>query len=299
MIDLLCDYPVLSDCFFEVDGTVPSDIPLKLIYQKGIRAFIFDVYGTILKLEVGGTKELLENGRIDKAFFSISNLLFPNKFSFGDFGRSIKDLWIDEAKRVFRKKRNLGIESPEIRVELVWMDVLEKMKKSGLNFKIKTNTYNMAKELAIRFDCLVQKKGFYNGILDLLISLKKEGFMLGILSNAQFYTPIQLKKLFSLKNLNFYEIFERDLVIFSYKFGVSKPNPVLFEILSDRLKAKGILEKDVMFVGNDLRRDIYGAKRCGMRTALFAGDKQCLKNNMKIEPDVVFHKFSQLKEIIL
>jgi putative hydrolase of the HAD superfamily len=105
--------------------------------------------------------------------------------------------------------------------------------------------------------------------------LRHAGKKLGLVSNAQFYTPEAFPALIrrSLADLGF----ERDLLCFSYQHGRAKPGTGLYRLAAAALHGRGIAPERVLYVGNDMRNDIAPAARLGFRTALFAGDARSLR----------------------
>jgi putative hydrolase of the HAD superfamily len=61
-----------------------------------------------------------------------------------------------------------------------------------------------------------------------------------------------------------------DPIVISGDHGFRKPGRRLFGVALDRL---GVNPENTLFVGNDVHRDIHGAQRIGMRTALFHSDQ--------------------------
>ena len=97
----------------------------------------------------------------------------------------------------------------------------------------------------------------------------------GIISNAQFYTPLLLEKFLnaSLKKAGFAD----DLLIFSYQTEYAKPSEHLFHLAKRRLEKRGIATGETLYLGNDMLNDILPAQKIGFKTALFAGDKRSLR----------------------
>jgi putative hydrolase of the HAD superfamily len=100
--------------------------------------------------------------------------------------------------------------------------------------------------------------------------------------------------------------FDADLTVFSYKFQRSKPDTYLFELLKNRFREKyGIYADEILFVGNDMFRDIYPGHLAGLKTALFAGDTKSLRMRedkselRKITPDYIITDLHQLLKIII
>jgi len=113
------------------------------------------------------------------------------------------------------------------------------------------------------------------GALTCIRELLQRGFELGIVSNAQFYTPLLFKALWDADPVGLG--FTENLIAYSYLHGRAKPDPELFRIVLDQVRAKGYQVDECLYVGNDMLNDVFGAKNVGMRTALFAGDRKSLR----------------------
>jgi putative hydrolase of the HAD superfamily len=113
------------------------------------------------------------------------------------------------------------------------------------------------------------------GAAETLRQLSSSGLLLGLVSNAQFYTVPVMESCLgdSLANLGI----DPELCVFSYLERRAKPDVHLFEIIRDRLLERGIRPEETLYVGNDVRNDIDPAKSCGFLTALFIGDDSSLR----------------------
>jgi putative hydrolase of the HAD superfamily len=158
------------------------------------------------------------------------------------------------------------------------------------------------KFMAIRFECAVNPVWPMPGLESVLESLSKRGMPLGIVSNAQFYTPIMLES-FTGKRLS--ELgFQEDLSVWSYRERLGKPSVELFETLNRSLSSRGIRPEQALYVGNDMLNDIWTASQAGLKTALFAGDQRSLRLRetddrcQGLEPDVVITELNQLVHIL-
>ncbi|PIU21762.1 MAG: hypothetical protein COT15_00620 [Candidatus Diapherotrites archaeon CG08_land_8_20_14_0_20_34_12] len=98
----------------------------------------------------------------------------------------------------------------------------------------------------------------YPHVQKVLIKLKERGIRLGIVSDA----PIKQAwlRLAELRLMDFF-----DIVIAVGGTGFEKPNKAPFEKAITELKIKA---EEILFVGDNPNRDIVGAKRMGMKTAL-------------------------------
>ena len=125
---------------------------------------------------------------------------------------------------------------------------------------------------------------------------------MGIISNAQFYTPWLFRWFLNEdpQGLGF----DSDLIFYSYCYETAKPSATLFEMAAGRLADRGIQPNAVLYLGNDMRNDIYPARNAGFQTALFAGDNRSLRLRAEdprcrdLKPDLVVTDLGQLIQLI-
>lgn len=83
-------------------------------------------------------------------------------------------------------------------------------------------------------------------------------------------------------------------VIISGDYGYRKPDPRLFQAALDRIGAR---PEDVLFVGNDMYRDVFGAGAIGMKTVFFLSN-QGRQEMEGVKPDYIIYRFSELLKAI-
>jgi putative hydrolase of the HAD superfamily len=160
---------------------------------------------------------------------------------------------------------------------------------------------DMARSFALAFELIVNPVFPMPGLLN-LVQQAREKCCLGIISNAQFFTPMLLEKFLtaSLEKSGF----DPDLLIFSYQTNYAKPSEHLFRLAADRLEKRGISPSETLYLGNDMLNDILPAQKSGFKTALFAGDKRSLRLRQDDErcrdivPDIVITGLLQLLDYI-
>ena len=81
-----------------------------------------------------------------------------------------------------------------------------------------------------------------------------------------------------------------DPVIISGDFGFRKPDPRLFE---SALTIMHMEPSEVLFVGNDMYRDVYGAQKLGIKTVFFRSN-QGQQEKEGVEPDYIVYNFQEL-----
>jgi putative hydrolase of the HAD superfamily len=72
-----------------------------------------------------------------------------------------------------------------------------------------------------------------------------------------------------------------DPIVVSGDYGYRKPDRRLFQVALDGL---GVAAENTLYVGNDMHRDVYGAREAGMKTVMFDSD-QGTKEHLDCLPD--------------
>ena len=129
--------------------------------------------------------------------------------------------------------------------------------------------------LAMAHEQAVNPVSAMPGAVETLRKLSSRGVLLGLVSNAQFYTVPVLEACLGASLADFG--IDPELCVFSYRERRAKPDVHLFEVVRERLLERGVRAEEALYVGNDVRNDIEPAKAAGFRTALFAGDESSLR----------------------
>jgi len=85
-----------------------------------------------------------------------------------------------------------------------------------------------------------------------------------------------------------------DPIIVSGDFGFRKPDKRIFEAA---LRGLNLPPENVLFVGNDMYRDVYGAQQFGLKTLYFSSN-QGRKTAEGVEPDYIIYQFVELRKAI-
>jgi len=83
-------------------------------------------------------------------------------------------------------------------------------------------------------------------------------------------------------------------IIVSGDFGFRKPDKRIFEAA---LGGLNLPSENVLFVGNDMYRDVYGAKQLGLKAVYFSSN-QGRKTAERVEPDYIIYRFVELRKAI-
>lgn len=189
---------------------------------------------------------------------------------------------------------------PEVDIVSLWQKVL--LRELNRDMRSSLTPFILAR-FALEYELRHNRVALMPGALELLYWLSARNFYIGIISNAQFYTPLILLTLLGLQSLAQINIPE-DLCFWSYLEGCSKPQQQLFRVAAQALSGLGVQPGEVLYLGNDMRNDVWGAAQAGFRTALFAGDRRSLRlrSDMPefsdVHPDLIISELGQLKSVL-
>jgi putative hydrolase of the HAD superfamily len=268
---------------------IPTDQPPRLTPLPDVRAVLFDIYGTLL---ISGSGDVGTAAATDQQTALTTALreldLTPPA-----------DLHADALKTHIRaehaRKKAAGIRFPEVDILALWNDLL--------------TTHNLhlsapqLEHLAIAYEMRINPTWPMPGLRDTLHQLHARHIPLGIVSNAQFYTPRLLTHCLQqpLTSLGF----DPAACIWSYQIGAAKPATSLFEQALHHARAVwGLTPDQIAYVGNDRRNDIWPAAVSGCRTVLFAGDQRSLRLRPEdpdlegVQPDAVITALPQLLTLL-
>lgn len=85
-----------------------------------------------------------------------------------------------------------------------------------------------------------------------------------------------------------------DHIIVSGDFGYRKPDRRLLQLA---LEGMGVAAENALYVGNDMYRDVFGAREVGMRTVIYNSD-QGTKDHPDCVPDHTIGDFRELLNIV-
>ena len=276
---------------------IPTDTKPVLRKLSGIKAVLFDVYGTLLISGVGeiGTSREADNEKAFSEALSVMGIRHDSQALCG------VDWLSDAIGKSHAWSKDNGIEYPEVDILAVWSSVLEELRTRGLIEREECDV-SFLRTLAVEYEVRSNPVWPMPGCRECLEFLRESGFHLGLLSNAQFFTPELFPALLDadLCDLGFRD----DLLLFSYHSQRAKPGLFLYERARGILARLGVDAGATLYIGNDMLNDVYAASHIGFRTALFAGDERSLRLRREnsrlagISPDLVLTDLLQLLQCL-
>lgn len=231
-----------------------------------IDTVLFDIYGTLL---ISGSGEVGTAAAVDSCA-AMQEALRSTGFS-GDLPRAA-DAAVRALQSAIRTThetaRESGIDFPEVDILEIWEHVLCSPAMDPV--QAPPEDRGLLPRLAIEYECRVNPVWPMPGAMETIAFFRQRGLRLGIVSNAQFYTPLILEALFGkpVQELGF----DPSCCVWSYRQHRAKPAPQLFLKL-----APAVDLRRAAYIGNDMLNDICTAADAGCQPILFAGDRRSLR----------------------
>ena len=264
---------------------VPTSLASSGKVEEKIEGILFDVYGTLF---ISRSGDIGMAKKTSPQMEKLENLL--QQYGIKKNPQSVLNRFyaaIENQHELLKKK---GVDFPEVEIDQIWMRVLE------------TDDIERVRAFAVTFELIANPVYPMPNLETMLSVCRDSNIVMGIISNAQFYTPYLFNWFLGSppEDLGFHP----DLILYSYKFGYAKPSTFMFQVAAERLKHMDMPLRSALYIGNDMLNDIYPAKQAGFKTALFAGDERSLrlrKNDPKCKDlfaDLVITDLVQLLDYI-
>jgi len=279
-----------------------GEIP-RLARLERIRAVLFDLYGTLLVSgsgEVGAAEgraagnDPSQQRALEKALESLGIAPLADDPSVEFLFQAIR--------ASHARGRRAGIDYPEVDIVEIWREIIPRLAGGRSADDAALQSVDL-RRLAVEYEARANPCWPMPGLEACLERLRRHGLLLGIISNAQFYTAYLFEALLgkSAEDCGF----EPDLQYYSFLYGRAKPGTALFAIAREALQQRRMEPGEVLYVGNDMLNDVRPAHEAGFRTALFAGDARSLRRReqgrraVSISPDLVITDLAQLPECLV
>lgn len=230
-----------------------------------IKGILFDLYGTLIDIE---TDESLEEIYRGIAHYLTYQGVYLHRWE-------VRDRYYQIMKQ---QKEESGEEYPEIDVEAIWNTFLE---QEGI--KAAPAGRDLARILAQLYRGISRKRLQLCPDVKRVIDNLQPHHRMALISDAQpCYALPEIKAV----GLDGYF----DPIIISAYYRFRKPDSRLFAKSLDILK---LTPPEVVYVGNDMYRDIYGASRLGIKT-IFVDSNQGAKSYENVTPDYLAPRFEDV-----
>ncbi len=263
------------------------------------KAVVFDIYGTLFISAAGDIGKDSATHSADAFRLALEDAGIDPDQSDSRSERA-PDIFRQEIVSCHKRLKAQGVDYPEVDICKIWRRVLEKLGISTATAPVPETKIML---LAVSYECRTNPVWPTTGAASLLTELHEREIRTGIISNAQFYTPMMFKALMGKEIVELG--FDEELCAYSWKLGVAKPSIKMFDPLHRILVERyGMEPQSILYVGNDMLKDILPAHTMGWKTCLFAGDRRSLKLRDKdpavrdIRPWCTVTELKQIKKLI-
>lgn len=296
----------MKDLLDKLEHLQPVATSIKPNYtaNNNIKACIFDIYGTLL-ISSSGDIDLsdISNTYLIKAFNESGVEVINSLDMSASFFEEIIKAFDETIKKHHAASKSNGIPYPEVNIIDIWTEVLDYYQKK--RFIKLTPSFDIHRMTSV-FEVLSNRIYPMPYAREVLQEINNRGIPMGVISNAQFYTPVIMNYFLSDKIIDTEEIkyINPNLTVYSYKERKAKPDVSLFDKVKHNLAGMGIEPQQAVFIGNDMLKDVYTANKAGFKTILFAGDKRSLRMRHNkpevagLKADYVITDLRQILEII-
>ncbi|MCA9261717.1 MAG: HAD family hydrolase [Planctomycetales bacterium] len=278
----------------------PVDCEPRVSALPEIRAVLVDVYGTLLVSASGdiGSADASVRGR------AAVDALGAVGMALDAPPEQVDESWTGVIAAEHARLRGAGIPYPEVDVREIWPVVCQRIAEASSLSPISARRVDRLdwSQLAVEFEVRVNPVWPMPEAAETLQRLADRGRVMGIVSNAQFFTPLAWTATAG-KSLGECGV-AASLRYYSYEHREAKPGRGLYQRAVAGLAEAGIAPSETLYVGNDMRNDIWPAAAVGFRTALFAGDERSLRRRDETprhergpDPDVVITQWPQILEV--
>ena len=239
-----------------------------------VRAVAFDVNGTLVRI-------LTQDG-MDQIFRSIAHFLAYQGINL--HRHQVRDLYFEIMKK---QQQASPEEHPEFDAVAIWRSIIQEHATEftrGLPpGKLEQLPLFLAEMYRGISRCRLRLYPHVREVLDAL----RERYPLAIVTDAQ--STYARGELHKVGLLDYF-----DPIVVSGDHGYRKPDRQLFQLALDAI---GVAAEHALYVGNDLHRDIFGAREVGMTTVKFESD-QGADVHLDCVPDYTITEFRDLLKIL-
>lgn len=159
---------------------IPTDAKSRLHVFPNIKAVLFDIYGTLLVSGSGDVGVAMQMTKAEALQTALDACGVKAEIGADEFQTKFYEAIADEHQRA----KNAGTDYPEIVVEQIWQKVFEEAIATGA---VTIPREFRAEQFALEFETRVNPVWPMPGLREVLKSLRRQGYTLGIISNAQFF----------------------------------------------------------------------------------------------------------------
>jgi FMN phosphatase YigB (HAD superfamily) len=282
-----------------------------LVRLPGVRAVTWSLYGTLLAVTGGELyfehpQRFVMDVALDKTIqeFKMWGAMTRKPGQPADYLRQVYlDLLAGQRTAPAGSEKH-----PEIGADRLWEGFIKRLLQK--DYKFDAGFYGslneFSRKVAYFFHASLQGSDCYAGAAAALRQVRAAGLVQGVLADAQFFTLVQLQRGLCRQDptATVEDLFDPDVRALSHEVRGRKPSERLFRHALGALAQRGVAPDQVLHVGSRVAHDVVPARRLGMKTALFAGDKASLQATPQqlreagSRPDVLLTELTQIADVV-
>lgn len=294
----------------------PAVQPLKATpYLKplpGIRAVVWSVYGTLLRIDGGKLQHLHPQPLRMQIALQKTIEEFNMWQSMSRKPGAPWEYMLQQYKRIVEsdvlKASSRRGEMREIDSAAVWSKLIDRLIRNEYQYDVGFygELEDFAEKVAYFFHANLQGVAATEHIVEVLRQAAAAGLRQGILDDGQSFTPAQLLHALQQQSAmhSLSEFFTPAAVTLSSACHVRKPSPSLFAAGFAALVRQGLEPNTILYISHRLEGDLAVARSLGVRTALYAADAACCQvqpeqlRDPALRPDRLLTDVRQIREIL-
>jgi FMN phosphatase YigB (HAD superfamily) len=277
----------------------------------GIRAVLWDIYGTLLRISDGRfclfpEEEARLQIALDKTIheFNIWNHMYRKP---GPPWQSIIGIYRSTIERQSMHASPTG-DVTEVDLVETWRALIIKLfeKEYAYDEGLYGDLDEFSEKVAYFFHCNLQATEARSSAVRAMSDISSAGLIQGFLSDGQSFTLVQTLKALSVQGdlPPLHELIRPQTLILSWAQGVRKPSKSLFAAAVQQLRGLGIQAQEILHVSCRLSTDLVPARAAGMKTALLVAEKLGLEVSTEVlkasatRPDRLLTDLAQITDVV-
>jgi FMN phosphatase YigB (HAD superfamily) len=294
----------------------PAPQPLKATpYLKplpGIRAVVWSIYGTLLRIDGGRLQHLHPQPLRMQIALQKTIEEFNMWQSMSRKPGAPWEYMLQQYKRVLdaellKPTRRRG-DFREVDSMVVWAKLIDRLIRNEYRYdeKFYGQLGDFAEKVAYFFHANLQGVAASDHVVDTLRQVASAGMRQGLLDDGQPFTTEQLLRAFRQQGpvQSLGEFISASVTTVSSALHVRKPSPSLFSAGFAPLIRQGVEPQAILYVSHRLEDDLAAARQFGVQTALYAADATSCRvqpaqlRDPDLKPDRLLTDIRQIREIL-
>lgn len=278
----------------------------------GVRAVTWGVYGTLLLTIDGRLQPLVDDPLRLEVALEKTIAEFNMWHSMSRKPGAPWEYMLSQYRRLVGSEQMAGSgkrgEAREVDLSRIWRKLIGRLQQKGYTWDV--DLYGDADDYSVKvayfFQSSLQGVRLAPNALLALEHVRSACGTQGVVADGQEFTLVQLVRALATEQpgTTLADLFTRGTISLSYATGYRQPSKSLFAASLRTMSKRGIAAEEVLHVASRLHDELAPAKRLGMKTALYAGDRQSLVAtpaevaDPNLRPDRILTDLRQIRQIV-